>query len=358
MLIFVAPFGFGIFGLLALYDAFYLNQYPLAYFPAVLSAAFLFITLHYRLTKQLRTGILLIVTISTGLLLSFIYQNQNESFGLAWALLYPPFIIMTLGYNLGLRGSLLIYFLLIGLLISGIGVWEYGQWDLTGLVRFSLSYIAITYLSYLLALSNQFSYGLLEKEHLAQLNKHKEIERIAITDSLTGTYNRYYLNKQISELPITELRENCSNLIFFIAQIDGFKSYVDYYGYQKGDELLLDISQIIKNQMTPVNGSVYRITGSQFAGLVTAKDITKALIMIQEIQDLVNREEIPNLLSPSKKVHVSIGISVDNNFENFDFDRLFNKADEALYLSQEKSGGEPIILDTRRDKETASRHGY
>jgi len=347
LLTFFTPFGFGIFGLLAIYDYYFLQQYTPGILAGVLSLSFLITNLHYRFTKQLKTGITMVVSSATILLLIFIYQNQNQSFGLVWALLYPPLIIMTIGHYWGVRIALLIYFLLVGILLSGVGIWQQGLWDMTGLIRFSLGYIAMTYLSYILALSNQFSYGLLEKRHREHLGKHKAIEKIATTDSVTGVYNRYYLNQIMHKLPTGELQHSQTNLIFFIAQVDWFKEYVDYYGYEKGDKLLITISQIIQNQMKPVNGLVYRINGSQFAGSILAKDITKALFQIKEIQDLIDKEHIVHFISPYKQVHISIGIAIDNRFSEFNFNELFTKADEALYQSFGTQAMEPRVLDIR-----------
>jgi len=233
------------------------------------------------------------------------------------------------------------------LLYSGLDIWQQGQWNTTGIIRFSLGYLTLTYLSYMLAISNMRSYRRLEKQHKDQLSKHKKIEKIANIDSVTGVYSRHYLNQQIKKLPLKELAKLNSNIVFFIVQIDWFKNYVDYYGYEKGDILLNKISQIISNQMMPVNGSVYRITGSQFAGLVISYDVAKTLILINEIQALVDKENFPNTISQNKKVHVSIGITLDNNFEKFNFSKVFRKADEALFESFESPNKLPIVLDNR-----------
>ena len=177
-LVFLAPFGAALFALVAAYDYFYLHQEFIAVLPALLSLAFLGIYIHYRLTQDLEKGTIVVAIISTIIMFVFISSNQNNSFGLVWALLYPPLMIMILGHNLGVRVSVVAYVALVVMLFDGIGVWQDGQWDMTSLIRFSLGFIAMTYLSYILALGNHFSYDLLAEKHRSQLDKHKQIESL------------------------------------------------------------------------------------------------------------------------------------------------------------------------------------
>ena len=348
-LIFLAPFGAAIFAMVGIYDFFYLQQTHAGLFAAILSLAFLATYLHYRFTNNRKLGITIIGVVSTVVMFAFILLNQNQSFGLVWALLYPPLMIMIFGHQTGVKLSVAAYVVFVAVLFSGIGVWNGGLWDMTSLIRFSLGFIALTYLSYVLALGNDFSYDILVKKHDSEISKQKQMERLALTDSLTGTLNRFSLNKDFQAYPNHEVTSKENNMVFFIAQIDFFKNYVDEYGFKAGDDLLVHISQIIQNQMKPVNGKLYRITGSQFAGTVITKDITKALILIKEIQELVLNQAIAHENTPQKKVHISIGITIDNHFETLSLTRLMKKADEALYKSFEKQSKEAVVLDTRKD---------
>lgn len=348
MLTFLAPFGFGIFLLLAIYDVYYLNSFDQAIIPAFVSLTFLTTTIIFRSTGDIRLGVLLIITSVTLVLPFFAYQNQNQGFGLVWTVLYPAFIMMTLGHKWGVKLAVIQLLVLNTILVQGIGVWQNGTWGITEILRFSFAYIAMTYMSYVLSLGSLFSYDILKKAHLTQQDLNKEFERVAKMDSTTGAYSRFSLNQHTAELPLNELMESKSSIIFFIAKIEGFKEYVDHYGYQQGDETLVKISKIIINQMTPVNGRVYRLAGSEFGGLIIAQDVTKAMMLIKEIQELINNEQIPHQLNTNNLIHTSIGITIDNQYRHFEFSRLFAKADEALYKSKENHHGEPCVLDTRQ----------
>ncbi|HHS99330.1 MAG TPA: diguanylate cyclase [Thiomicrospira sp.] len=173
------------------------------------------------------------------------------------------------------------------------------------------------------------------------------VEKIATTDSLTGIYNRHYLNQKMAKLPLQALEQQKTNLVFFILQIDWFKNYVDYYGFEKGDELLKTVSKLVVNQLKNVNGTVYRVGGSQFAGTSIDKDITKTLTQINEIEILLNELAIPHALSMEKIVHVSIGIVIYDQFQQFDFNELYKKADRALYQAFETQNHKAIVIDKR-----------
>lgn len=348
LLVFLAPFGAAVFGLLAIYDAFFLDQIIVAAIPAILSLTFLFAWSFYKIKNDLCLPTSLIILVSTLVLIAFILNNQNESFGLVWAILYPPLIIMTLGHKKGIKLASGLYIVLVIILFNGMGQWQNGAWDMTGLIRFSLSYIVMAYMSYVLAVGNKLSYGELKKAHQENIKENEKVKKLATIDSVTGVFNRGYLKKNIEKLPLEELVNQKTNMVFFIVQINWFQNYVDFYGYEKGDELLKKISQIIQQQMLAVNGDVFRVTGSQFSGLVLSKDITKTLCLINEIQERVQQAGFKNAIDCSETVNVSIGITIFSDFANLDFNYIYQKTDEALYLTFEKSGHQAMIVDLRK----------
>lgn len=343
----VAPFGSLIFAVLALYDWLLIQQYELAVISALFSFIFLVAFLYYHVTQKQIVALHIMIWTSLVLLIAFVYTNQNNHFGLAWALLVPTLTIMSLGIRWGLRTTFVVYLILLGILVDGLSVWQNPDWDITGLVRFTLTYFVSTFLVYVLSLSNNESYRELENKHIHKIAEHKQVEKISQTDSLTGVYNRHFLNQEMAQLPLDALDDQKTNIVFFIVQIDWFKPYVDYYGYQKGDELLVTVSQLIFNQMKSVNAKVFRVGGSQFAGLSIDQDITKTLSQINEIEGLLNALAIPHALSIEQQVHVSIGITIDNKFQNFNFEALYKSADKALFQAIENRNHKAIVIDER-----------
>jgi len=349
MLTIVAPVGFIIFTLMAFYDALVIQIDLLALIPAFLAGGFLTTYLLYKITNDKTLCIWLFTISMIAALLVFVYKNHNEGFGLVWALLFPIMITMALGHKWGWKIATLVYFMLLAILYDGLSIWLRGNWDTTGLVRFSLAYLTSTFMVYVLASSNNQVYKALEKQHLNQTKQKELVEKIAITDSITGVFNRYHLNQTMQQLPHHELDQQQANLVFFILQIDWFKQYVDFYGFQQGDELLITISQLIKKQLKMVNGSVYRVGGSQFSGFSIEQDITKILIQINEIEGLLNQLAIPHEISPEQQVHVSIGMVIYNQFKKFDFSECYKQAETSLFKAIEAKNHKVMVIDLRAE---------
>lgn len=351
LLVFLAPFGTVIFALLTAFNALHLQQYAISGITTLLSLAFLTAWLHYKFRKDLLFATRFVVVACSAILVLFIYINHNQSFGLVWAILYPPLIMMAMGHQRGLKLSIGLYLALTLVLLFGQNDEQSNSWDMTTLIRFSLSYIAITYMTYVMVLSNKLSYGVLHQAHAQSLTEHSKIKKLANHDETTGVYSRQYLMQAVNNLELNKLAKHHNNLLFFIVQINGFKHYVDHYGYMQGDQLLVDISKIILQKSMPVNGQVFRINGSQFAGLVICKDIAKALTLIKEIQSDVEQLQIPNELSLTQQIDLSIGITVNNDFAEFNFNEVFKNTDKALYKAYAKQQKEPYLMDSRQAME-------
>lgn len=347
MLTIVAPVGSIIFSLLAFYDAFILQLGLIAFIPAILAGSFLTSFVLYKITKDKNLCIWLFTISVIAVLLIFTYKNQNEDFGLVWALLFPTSITMALGHKRGWKIAVLVYFMLLAILYDGLDIWLNGNWNSTGLIRFSLAYLTSIFMVYVLASSNKQVYQALERQHLDQKKQKELVEKIAITDSITGVFNRHHLNQTMQQLPHHEFEQQQANLVFFILEIDWFKNYVDYYGFQQGDELLITISNLIKKQLKAVNGSVYRVGGSQFSGFSIEQDITKMLIQINEIETLLNEMAIPHEISPEQQVHVSIGMVTCNRFKQFDFSECYRQAEKALFQAFGAPNHKVMVIDLR-----------
>lgn len=105
-----------------------------------------------------------------------------------------------------------------------------------------------------LVLSYQFAQLKLEKD--AALTKHAQSLQLARTDVLTGLPNRLALEADLTPLP--EL--GCLTFI----DMDGLKYYNDYYGHDRGDDLLRAFSRQLLNALRS-QAKVYRLGGDEFA---------------------------------------------------------------------------------------------
>ena len=101
-------------------------------------------------------------------------------------------------------------------------------------------------------------------------DRHNRLQKLAITDDLTGLYNgryfRHYLNKIVDKAKT--LRFPVTLLLF---DIDNFKRYNDQYGHGVGDEILRQTAALMK-RCTRDHDLVARISGDEFAVVFWEKE--------------------------------------------------------------------------------------
>jgi diguanylate cyclase (GGDEF)-like protein len=106
---------------------------------------------------------------------------------------------------------------------------------------------------------------------LAAAGKRTEsLHHLAITDHLTGAYNRRYFYHATDRV-LQEAGRKKLRATLLLYDIDDFKSYNDKYGHAVGDEILRETASLMK-QITRSHDIVARIGGDEFAVLFWDKD--------------------------------------------------------------------------------------
>ena len=152
-------------------------------------------------------------------------------------------------------------------LILILVVWDNGEWNSVHFYRLVATLILALIIALLIDFIQVFAYKrelVVRKKQLLYLD---ELRLMSRTDGLTGLYNRHYFN-QIFQEKITELEHSNHVLMFFIVDIDYFKSYNDYYGHQAGDEVIRRIALAIRQYIQRENDLVFRLGGEEFGGFV------------------------------------------------------------------------------------------
>ena len=147
-------------------------------------------------------------------------------------------------------------------------------------------------------------------------------QKISITDGLTNTFNRRYAVNKIESL----MKKNKDfSLILF--DLDYFKKINDTYGHDVGDEVLIGVSELIKNKLKK-NEDLCRLGGEEFM-VITEEDNF-------ELAELLRKEIEKNKFEKVDKVTASFGVlNINkNNKESFNF--IYNKLDKKLYEAKEK----------------------
>jgi len=151
----------------------------------------------------------------------------------------------------------------------------------------------------------------------------------SIKDHLTQLYNRRYFFEAATKM-ITKSRINNEPLSVAFLDLDYFKTINDEYGHYIGDQVLIVVSDLLKDNIKS-NDLVARIGGEEFAILFDNTSSTHAVAKAEFIRQAVLLAEIP---STSKTISVSIGIS-ELEEDDESINQLLKRADNALYQAKE-----------------------
>jgi len=158
---------------------------------------------------------------------------------------------------------------------------------------------------------------------------------LALTDELTGLYNRRYLFAHLNEV-LGRMPDLGGETAVMLFDIDHFKLVNDRYGHPAGDDVLRELAGRAIRQVRSVD-LVGRLGGEEFVVVMPETSLSGAVVVAERFRLAVADE--PFILQENTdklSVTVSIGIAVTGAAEETQ-DSLLKRADEALYAA--KNGG-------------------
>lgn len=163
-------------------------------------------------------------------------------------------------------------------------------------------------------------------------------------DALTGLYNRRGLDARINAIwPFCE--RNRLSVAMIAIDVDYFKKYNDTFGHPKGDECLRTVADVLKNSAQRSTDVVTRTGGEEFIVFVQDMDEESLISLAMKIRNNLEQRQIEHAYyGVSKYVTVSMGIAGFVPAYNRDFKKLYEEADNALYLAK-KNGRNCIVYD-------------
>jgi len=160
---------------------------------------------------------------------------------------------------------------------------------------------------------------------------------MAVTDELTGAYNRRHFNA-VFGAELSRRSRSRSPMAFCILDIDNFKLYNDTYGHQAGDEVLQRLSQAVRGKMKRAGDEFFRLGGEEFGILLIGNEHPPlAQAFVESIRETIEKLLIPHAKSPHLVVTASFGLvllSKDNQSIVRPED-IYVAADNLLYQAKE-----------------------
>lgn len=181
-----------------------------------------------------------------------------------------------------------------------------------------------------------------------QLTQEKDLMEKAETDLLTGIFNKKTMEEKISEA--LAHRHGDESYVFFMIDLDNFKSVNDTLGHIYGDKVLTDTADKLR-KLFPKKAIIGRLGGDEFAVCASfnAFDSSNLQEYMEQkggqVCDTLRENYCCDELSVS--VSSSIGIACSPG-DGSDFESIYQKADKALYLSK-RSGKDRYNIFQRSD---------
>lgn len=184
------------------------------------------------------------------------------------------------------------------------------------------------------------------QNELSQTNQ--KLKQMAITDSLTGCYNRHYLTQYLEQEIIENMKLKQSFAIILL-DIDFFKTVNDNYGHLVGDVVICSTVEVIKQSLRETD-ILARYGGEEFIVYLPNTNYTQANRWAEHIKFMIEANKVHvDEVAHSLSITVSMGLLSINNFtEQYaespsnQLNDLFESVDKALY--QAKNAGRNQIV--------------
>lgn len=164
-----------------------------------------------------------------------------------------------------------------------------------------------------------------------------ENQHHSLTDPLTKLGNRRRLNLRIEDLePVARRRNEPFSII--LLDIDNFKKFNDSHGHRAGDQLLIQVAEILA-ECSRDQDLVVRYGGEEFLIVLPSSDLEDAIVLTERIRKAIKEKT---------KVTVSAGLAMNSG--ELEFDQLVHLADKNLYRAKNTGRDKYAIDEAQQNK--------
>jgi len=174
------------------------------------------------------------------------------------------------------------------------------------------------------------------------------LEETALRDTLTGLYNRRFLDEHTKTLIPQAIREKF-NIGVLMLDMDHFKAVNDEYGHDIGDKILKEFARVVKEN-TRESDIVVRFGGEEFIVLLVGiKSEDDTIRIANKIREAVANNEVDVYAGSTMKKTVSIGVSMFPD-DSSSFNSVLKFADLALYDAKD-TGRNKVVRYVQNEKD-------
>ena len=172
---------------------------------------------------------------------------------------------------------------------------------------------------------------LLTHEQEGLVLARNELERLSLTDTLTGLANRRSFDDFIDK-EWHRAQRHQQPISLLMIDVDSFKSYNDNYGHQQGDDCLVAIADCLTSTGRRSYDLVARYGGEEFAFVLPQTDLENARQLAESARQQLYQRNIPHEFSSvADRVTISVGICCIVPQPGLGSAALVKLADTALY---------------------------
>ncbi|WP_339387363.1 GGDEF domain-containing protein [Vibrio caribbeanicus] len=155
----------------------------------------------------------------------------------------------------------------------------------------------------------------------------------AVTDNLTGLYNKGFFNKTIGKT-LNSAKRECHSVCVMMIDIDYFKLFNDHYGHIAGDHAIQAVAKCIESKASRGSDFVARFGGEEFVVILVDVDEDGVRVVAEKMHESLKKKQIPHEKSKiCPYLTMSIGSVIGD--KTYDVDALLKNADEALYRAKD-----------------------
>ena len=164
---------------------------------------------------------------------------------------------------------------------------------------------------------------------------------LAVTDELTGLYNRRYFDRHLS-LMLEKTQQQDRDMAVMLIDMDFFKSVNDTHGHDVGDSVLREFADRLRRNIRGVDLAC-RFGGEEFVVLMPDTDWRQAQGVAERVRQAVAEKGFATSSARPLSVTISVGLAL-NESDTDTPEVMLKRADVALYRAK-REGRNRVVFD-------------